>query len=68
MRNKVILNVDKDIDIEIGSSLCSHMIDYSNDKIIRIAVKYLICGIMIWLETIMRSLQQYRYISIVGKN
>ena len=55
MRNEVIINVEKDIDIEIGSSLYSYKIDYSNDKMIRIAVKCPIDSIIVWLETIKRS-------------
>ena len=53
------------MDIEIGSSLCSYKIDYSNNKMIRIAVKHLIDSIMVQLETMIRSLQWHRHISIV---
>ena len=53
------------MDIEIGSGLCSYKIDYGNDKMIRIAIKHLIDSIMVQLETMMKSLQQYRHISVV---
>ena len=40
MRNEVIINVEKDIDMKTGSSLYSYKIDYGNGKMIRIVVKH----------------------------